>query len=69
MHDIFSFFPLMFSLVAAVGGVMIAMTQIATGDTGTNTPDIPMKAGSPARSAVWIRRTNRKPRNNSFSSW
>lgn len=64
-----TFFPLMFSLVAAVGDVISAMTQIATGDTGTNAPDRTMKAGSPARSTVWIRRTNQKPQNNSFSSW
>lgn len=55
--------------VAAVGGVMIVMTQIATGDTGTNAPDTTKKALSPARSAVWTRRTSQRPQNNSLASW
>lgn len=55
--------------VAAVGGIIIVMTQIATGGTGTSAPDISERAGNPARSAVWIRITSQRSLNKSLTSW
>nr|XP_021329037.1 pre-mRNA 3'-end-processing factor FIP1 isoform X6 [Danio rerio] len=54
---------------AAVGGVMIVMTQKATGDTDTNAPDTAEETSSPARSAAPTRRTSRRPLNESLASW
>ncbi|TRY76036.1 hypothetical protein DNTS_031946 [Danionella cerebrum] len=54
---------------AVAGGVMIVVTQITKGDTGTSAPDTNEGALSLLRGASWIRRTNQRPQNSCLSSW